>query len=113
MLLNVAAVAGCRVGGEMGRGLKATHATGRAEGVSDLEEGGVGYCSVTVFVDRDLGTGVNEKKDAGSQVSSETRVLCRNACLYIFSKMITQPLKRMQFHQLQKMNSPKRSLKSH
>ena len=84
MLLNVAAVAGCRVGGEMGRGLKATHATGRAEGVSDLEEGGVGYCSVTVFVDRDLGTGVNEKKDAGSQVSSETRVLYLQKCMLIY-----------------------------
>ena len=42
MLLNVAAAAGYGVGGEMGRGLKAAHATGRAEGVSDLEEGGVG-----------------------------------------------------------------------
>ena len=27
--------------------------------------------------------------------------ICRNACLYIFNKMITQPLKRMKFHQLQ------------
>ena len=27
--------------------------------------------------------------------------ISRNACLYIFSKMITQPLKRMKFHQLQ------------
>ena len=65
MLLNVAAMAGCRVGGEMGRELKAAHATGHAEGVSDLEEGGVGYRSVTVFVDQDLGTRVDEKKDAG------------------------------------------------
>ena len=27
--------------------------------------------------------------------------ICRNACLYIFNKIITQPLKRMKFHQLQ------------
>ena len=84
MLLNVAAMAGCGVGGEMGRGLKATHATGRAEGVSDLEEGGVGYCSVTVFVDQDLGTGVNKKKDTGSQVLSETRVLYLKKCMLIY-----------------------------
>ena len=83
MLLNVAAAAGYGVGGEMGRGLKAAHATGRAEGVSDLEEGGVGYCSVVVFVDRDLGTGVDEKKDAGSQVSSETRVRYLQKCMLI------------------------------
>ena len=84
----------------MGRGLKAAHATGRAEGVSDLEEGGVGHCSVVVFVDRDLGTGVDEKKDAGSQVSSETRVLYLQKCMLLY-RMITQPLKRMKFHQLQ------------
>ena len=68
----------------MGRGLKATHATGRAEGVSDLEEGGVGYCSVMVFVDQDLGTGVNKKKDTGSQVLSETRVLYLKKCMLIY-----------------------------
>ena len=27
--------------------------------------------------------------------------ICINACLYIFNKMMTQPLKRMKFHQLQ------------
>ena len=80
----VLAMAGCGVGGEMGRGLKATHATGRAEGVSDLEEGGVGYCSVMVFVDQDLGTGswarrlatavIQVAADPPRQKARETRV---------------------------------------
>ena len=63
--------------------MKAAHATGHAEGVSDLEEGGVGYCSVTVFVDWDLGTGVDEKMQ-GTQVSSETRVLYLQKCMLIY-----------------------------
>ena len=36
-----------------------------------------------------------------SRVKQGYFIYCRNACLYIFNKVITQPLKRMKFHQLQ------------
>ena len=61
--------------------------------------------SVMVFTDRDLGTGVDAKKAKEGCGGPKSQVkqgyfICRNACLYIFKKMITQPL-RMKFHQLQ------------
>ena len=40
--------------------------------------------SVTVFVDWDLGTGVDEKKEQGTQVSSETRVLYLQKYMLIY-----------------------------
>ena len=40
---------------------------------------------VTVFVDRDPGTGVDKKKDAGeTQVSSEIMVLYLQKCMVIY-----------------------------
>ena len=40
--------------------------------------------SVTVFVDWDLGTGVDEKKEQWTQVSSETRVLYLQKYMLIY-----------------------------
>ena len=39
--------------------------------------------AVTVLVDRDLGTGVDEKKEAGDPVRQGC-FICNNACFYIF-----------------------------
>ena len=57
--------------------------------------------SVRVFIDQDLGL-ESIRGTQGIQVQvKQGYFICRNACLYIFDKTITQPIKRMKFHQPQ------------